>query len=77
MHLKIYEGGRYSVKCSCHKTKNKKHTRTPVKHKETLGVVGYVYYLDGGEDMMGIRYVQTHLIVHIKKWSSLCLIKAQ
>lgn len=30
--------------------------------------------IDNSEDMMGIRYVQTHLIVLIKKFSSLCIV---
>lgn len=54
-------------------TKQNKQTRTPMKQKETLGVVGYVCYLDCGEAIMGIRYVQAHLTVNVKKCSSLCI----
>lgn len=54
-------------------TKQNKQTRTPMRQKEALGVVGYVCYLDCGEAIMGIRYVQAHLTVNIKKYSSLCI----
>lgn len=36
------------------KETNKQTKKTPQWNKETQGVVGYVYYLDCGEDIMGI-----------------------
>jgi len=35
-------------------------------HKEILGWVGYVYYLDSGDDIIICAYAQTHQIVHSK-----------